>query len=107
MKETLDVYYAEHPDEKKSPSEEDIYEKISAKQEEKEAKKSLNSFIKEKGFTKDSKFGKAFMEEVDDYMDGKKRTEETANKASSKAYAYIKGLGKFTEELDKVERILP
>jgi hypothetical protein len=107
MKETLDKYYNDHPDEKKAPSEDDLYEKMSAKQDEKEAKKSLNSFIKEKGFAKDTKFGKAFMEEVDDYMDGKKRTEETVDRASRKAYAYIKGLGKFTEELEKVERKLP
>ena len=107
MKETLDKYYNEHPDEKKAPSEEDLYEKMSAKQDEKEAKKTLNSFIKEKGFSKDSKFGKAFMEEIDDYMDGKKRTEEIVDKASRKAYAYIKGLGNFTEELQKVESKLP
>jgi len=107
MKATLDKYYEENPDKRTAPSEDDLYEKMSAKQDEKEAKKTLNSFIKEKGFTKDSRFGKAFMEEVEDYMDGKKWTEETIDKASSKAYAYIKGLGKFSEELEKVERILP
>ena len=107
MAEYLEKYYDEHPDEKKAPSEDDLYEKFEAKQEEKEAKKALNSFLKEKGITKDSKIGKEFMDEVEDYMEGKKWTETKIEKAISKAYSYVKGIGKFSEELEKVEKKLP
>ena len=101
MNDYLETYYKDHPEEKKQLSEDDLYEKFEVKQQEKEAKKALNSFLKEKGIEKTSKLGKSFMEEIEDYMEWKRWTEEMIEKASNKIYALVKWTPQFVEDLAK------
>lgn len=103
LKSHLDDYYKNHPEEKVAYSEDELMEKFEAKQEEKEAKKALNSFFKEQDTTKDSKVGKAILDEFNDLMEGKKRTVDNVEKYAQKALNIVKSTGKFAEDLYKTK----
>ena len=106
LKAYLDDYYKEHPEERKGYTEDEIIEKLEAKQEEKEAKKVLNSFFKEMDVKKESKIGKAILEEFNDMMEGKKWTTENVEKYSEKALQIVKNTGDFAEEFNKAKRAI-
>lgn len=103
LNEQLTEYYNNHPEEKTAPSEEDIMAKREMKQQEKDSKKILNSFIKEKWIEKTSKLGKEFLAEVEDYMDWKVRKESTIEKAISKAFTIVKWLPEFQQAYNRTQ----